>query len=102
VAFELWSHKMLRWLAPLLMATALVSNLALVRQGWAVLALMVQAGFYTLALASRLEARLPRAVRRASSVAYYFASMNWALAVGLWRFLRGSQAAAWDRTARPT
>ena len=81
---QLWSQRMLRRLAPLLMATALVSNLALVRQGWAVLSLMVQAGFYTLALASRLEARLPRAIRRASSVAYYFASMNWALAVGLW------------------
>ena len=34
------------------------------------------------------------------SVAYYFVTMNLAIAVGFWRFLRNSQSAAWERTAR--
>gem|GEM_PF-6320620 len=29
-----------------------------------------------------------------------FAEMNAALAVGFWRFLRGLQKVAWERTAR--
>jgi len=33
-------------------------------------------------------------------VAYYFVTMNLAIVVGFWRFLRQSQAAAWERTAR--
>ena len=31
-------------------------------------------------------------------MAYYFVTMNLAIAVGFWRFLRNSQRAAWDRT----
>jgi hypothetical protein len=39
-------------------------------------------------------------VRRIAGVAYYFVAMNLAIAVGFWRFLRSSQGAAWERTAR--
>ena len=42
----------------------------------------------------------PSVVRRVAGVAYYFVTMNLAIAVGFWRFLRNSQAAAWERTAR--
>ena len=42
----------------------------------------------------------PSLVRRVAGVAYYFVTMNLAIAVGFWRFLRNSQAAAWERTAR--
>ena len=53
---------------------------------------------YLLAAAGRLGAGGP--ARRLASVAHYFVAMNAALAVGFWRFLRGTQRATWQRTER--
>jgi hypothetical protein len=58
-----------------------------------------QLGFYALALLGSVAVG-PSVVRRVTGVAYYFVTMNLAIAVGFWRFLRNSQAAAWERTAR--
>jgi hypothetical protein len=55
--------------------------------------------FYALALGGKANV-FKGQLRRVASVAYYFVTMNFALAVGLWKFLRGQQGAAWDRTAR--
>jgi cellulose synthase/poly-beta-1,6-N-acetylglucosamine synthase-like glycosyltransferase len=97
-AFAFWSHKLLRWCAPALMAVALLSNLLLTHRGFYLATLVLQAGFYLLAWLGR-EGR-GWAGRRVAKVAYYFVSMNAAMVVGFWRFLRNSQRAAWDRTAR--
>jgi cellulose synthase/poly-beta-1,6-N-acetylglucosamine synthase-like glycosyltransferase len=98
-AFAFWSHKLLRWCAPGLMAVALVANAFLFEQLLYKITLVSQLGFYALALAGRYSVfrGLPK---RAASVAYYFVTMNLAIVVGFWRFLRSSQQAAWDRTAR--
>jgi cellulose synthase/poly-beta-1,6-N-acetylglucosamine synthase-like glycosyltransferase len=99
-AYAFWSHKVLRWVAPLLMVVALAANLFLLDEGLLYPVLFGgQLAFYLLACAGRLR-RLPRVVARLASVAYYFMYMNLALAVGFWRFLRNSQSAAWERTAR--
>lgn len=100
VAYAFWSHKALRWMAPFLMALALVANAFLApRSPFYALLLLAQLGFYALALAGT-SPRLKGPLQRAASTARYFVSMNLALAVGLWRYLRGSQGAAWERTAR--
>jgi cellulose synthase/poly-beta-1,6-N-acetylglucosamine synthase-like glycosyltransferase len=98
-AFAFWSHKVLRWCAPALMALAFVANCFLVRSAGYRVALAAQLLFYGLAAAGRAE-WFDGALRRAASVAYYFVKMNAAIVVGFWRFLRGSQAPAWERTAR--
>lgn len=98
-AFAFWSHKLLRWCAPALMALALLSNLLLLDRGFFRATLAAQLLFYALAYAGKtawFEGRL----RTAASAAYYFVTMNAALAVGFWRFLRNSQRAAWERTVR--
>lgn len=100
VSFAFWSHKLLRWVAPFLMALAVASNFALLHHTWAWLTLGLQAVFYGLALAGAQGAFRQSPLRRPASIAYYFTSMNYALAVGFWRFVRNSQAAAWNRTAR--
>jgi cellulose synthase/poly-beta-1,6-N-acetylglucosamine synthase-like glycosyltransferase len=100
VSFAFWSHKVLRWVAPFLMATAAASNLMLLGHHWAWFTLLAQICFYGLALAGAHGYSRKGALERAASVAYYFTSMNIALAVGFWRFVRNSQAAAWNRTAR--
>lgn len=98
-AFAFWSHKVLRWCAPALMVVGLLSNLLLLGSAFYRATLFAQFLFYALAWAGSTGA-LPGALRRVGSIAYYFVSMNVAIAVGFWRFLRNSQRAAWDRTAR--
>ena len=98
-AFAFWSHKVLRWCAPALMALAFVANCFLLASPVYRVLLAGQLLFYGMAFAGKAR-WFDGALRRAASVAYYFVTMNVAIAVGFWRFARGSQAAAWERTAR--
>jgi cellulose synthase/poly-beta-1,6-N-acetylglucosamine synthase-like glycosyltransferase len=101
LAFAFVAHKLLRWAAPALLGVAFASNLVAAGSvgAWGYrLLLAVQLAFYALAIAGRHGVAGP--LRRAASLAYYFVAMNAALAVGFWRFVRGTQGAAWDRTER--
>jgi cellulose synthase/poly-beta-1,6-N-acetylglucosamine synthase-like glycosyltransferase len=98
-AFAFWSHKVLRWCAPALMLLALAANAALLEVPVYRVTMAVQVAFYCLAAFGSVAVG-PSLVRRISGIAYYFVTMNLAIAVGFWRFLRNSQAAAWERTAR--
>lgn len=99
-AFAFWSHKLLRWFAPALMGTALVANLFLLDSVFYRFTLLAQGLFYALAYLGKVGALKRGTAKRVASVAYYFVTMNLAIVVGFWRFLRNSQRAAWDRTAR--
>ncbi|KFE70411.1 glycosyltransferase family 2 protein [Hyalangium minutum] len=98
-AFAFWSHKLLRWCAPALMAVALLANLFLLDSVFYRLTLFTQVLFYALAYLGKTGV-LKGTGRRIASMAYYFVTMNMAIVVGFWRFLRNAQKAAWDRTAR--
>lgn len=101
LCFAFVSHKLLRWAAPFLLAAALLANgfLAAEPGAWGYrLLFLAQAGFYGLAAVGWRGAG--GWLRRYASTAHYFVAMNAALAFGLWRFLRGTQRAAWERTAR--
>jgi cellulose synthase/poly-beta-1,6-N-acetylglucosamine synthase-like glycosyltransferase len=100
-SFAFWSHKLLRWCAPALMAAALLANLFLLDSVFYRLTLFTQLMFYALAYLGKAGV-LKGTGRRAASVAYYFVTMNLAIVVGFWRFVRNAQKAAWDRTARAT
>ncbi|NBD09325.1 glycosyltransferase family 2 protein [Corallococcus silvisoli] len=99
-AFAFWSHKLLRWCAPALMVAAFVANLFLLDRTFYWVTFAGQTFFYALAYLGRSGVFKRGAAKKAASVAYYFVTMNMAIAVGFWRFLRNSQRAAWDRTAR--
>jgi cellulose synthase/poly-beta-1,6-N-acetylglucosamine synthase-like glycosyltransferase len=98
LAFAFVSHKLLRWLTPFLLAAACLASvqLAAAPGAWGVRALLAAevAGAVLAAAGAR------GAGGRLAAFAAYFVTMNAALAVGLWRFLRRSQRAAWDRTER--
>ena len=98
-AFAFWSHKVLRWCAPALMLIALAANIALLDEAFYQVTMGLQITFYGLAALGSLAVG-PSVVRRTTGIAYYFVTMNLAIAVGFWRFLRNSQGAAWERTAR--
>ncbi len=101
VFFAFVSHKLLRWATPLLLPVALLATaaLAVTPGAWGYrLLLVAQLGFYGLALAGWQGVAGP--LGRVASVAHYFVAMNVALAVGFWRFVRGTQGPTWRRTER--
>jgi len=99
LAFTFFSHKVLRWLGPFLLAGALLGSLLLSAQPFYRGCLLAQVVFYTLAAGGVLLPPRP-APLKAVRLATMFAGMNLALLVGFVRWARGRQAAAWHRTAR--
>ncbi|WP_162250417.1 MULTISPECIES: glycosyltransferase family 2 protein [unclassified Lysobacter] len=93
-AWQLWSHKLLRYLSPVFWMLALLANLALALQGRYVWLLALQLallfsgllGFTTLRLSGK---------SRFLTKPYYFLLTNLASAVSLFRFLRGERIVTW-------
>ncbi|MBI1749146.1 MAG: glycosyltransferase family 2 protein [Acidobacteria bacterium] len=98
-AFAYFSHKVVRWLVPLFLLAALVSNAVLAARPFFAAALAAQAAFYLLALAgySRQRHGAPAGI---FAVAYYFSVMNLALLHGMARYLTGRQQVMWTATPR--
>jgi cellulose synthase/poly-beta-1,6-N-acetylglucosamine synthase-like glycosyltransferase len=91
-SWQLFSHKWLRYLAPVFQLAALVSNIALVGQGsWWNGILAMQAVFYVLASLGFLGYRMPGPL----SFPYYLCLLNAAAGVALVRFLRGQKQVTW-------
>jgi cellulose synthase/poly-beta-1,6-N-acetylglucosamine synthase-like glycosyltransferase len=95
-SFQLVSHKLLRWLMPVLMAGMLLTNAVLATgstfYAWL---LAAQLAFYALALAGhalRERAGLPRFV----AVPYYFCLVNVASALGIIDAFRGRTYTTWS------
>jgi len=102
------SHKVLRWIGPALLATALAANVALVGLTWSARSpsgalyaglLTVQGVFYALAAVGHGIRRHP--LPRVVSVPYYFSLANLAAAAGFVKWLLKRQSVTWvqaDRT----
>ena len=94
-AFCIWSHKVLRYVAFVFMATALVSNVMLARHSRLFAALLiVQLALYALALLGLLR-NLPSPVRKLTALPTYFLASNVAFAIAAARFFRGESMATW-------
>jgi biofilm PGA synthesis N-glycosyltransferase PgaC len=98
-AWAFFSHKTLRWLAPVFLILALGASAALSAEPLYLTALIAQLGFYGLALAGYL--RIDRGTLPTSMyVPFYFTTMNMAALLGLLRFLRRRQTVQWRKAAR--
>lgn len=99
VAFAFFSHKVLRWLMPHAMVLALASNLLLADRPVYATLLAGQIAFYASACigwrysCSGITPRLLRAP-------LFFVSMNVALLLGWWQYLRGRSSGVWARSVR--
>jgi cellulose synthase/poly-beta-1,6-N-acetylglucosamine synthase-like glycosyltransferase len=93
-SWQLLSHKVLRYLAPLFQAGALVANcvLAFGSPAWGAL-LVLQVAFYLAAAAGLLLPRMPW--RGALMPAAYLCLINAASAFAWWGFLRGKRQVIW-------
>jgi hypothetical protein len=95
VSLQLWSHKVLRWLVPVFMALALVSNIALFDDGLLYrLTLAGQLLFYGAAVLGALLARstsLPKLI----AGPYYFCLANAASLQGILEYFAGRDYTTW-------
>jgi cellulose synthase/poly-beta-1,6-N-acetylglucosamine synthase-like glycosyltransferase len=95
-AWQLWSHKLLRYLSFLPLALAVVLNWYLLPSGPIyVFGVVMQVLFAALALSALVG---PRALGRSALGRYcfYFALLNWASAVAFTRFLRREKQVLWQ------
>jgi cellulose synthase/poly-beta-1,6-N-acetylglucosamine synthase-like glycosyltransferase len=91
-AFELASHRLLRYATPLLHAAALALNLALLGEGWVYAATL--AGQVAVLAAALLGRVLPFAPLR---VARYYVMTTASIALGLWDRLRRGASGTWEK-----
>jgi cellulose synthase/poly-beta-1,6-N-acetylglucosamine synthase-like glycosyltransferase len=91
-AFELFSHRLLRYLSPFLHLLAFVTNIALLGQGWVYV--VTYAFQLALIVAALLGGQFPLAPLR---VARYYALTTASIAAGLWDRLRQGPPAAWEK-----
>lgn len=100
VAYAFFSHKLLRWLAPLLLLALFAANVALApSSAFYAWVLGGQCAFYAAALVARLLGARTRRYKLLL-IPFYFVSMNAALLLGLFRALFVRENGSWNRIER--
>jgi len=96
VAFELWSHKIIRWFVPHLLLVALLATIILAYDSslyrWILASELVVIGTALLGLAADYAGRRLGPL----GLPYYTIAMNLALFVGFWRFVFKKQPSTWE------
>jgi cellulose synthase/poly-beta-1,6-N-acetylglucosamine synthase-like glycosyltransferase len=98
-ALQMISHKVLRWLVPVLLLTLLAASIALAAAPFYKAMLALQLVFYLLALLGYL---LQQRVGRLAPLYLpaYFCAINLGAFLGLWNFLRGERYRIWKPVSR--
>ena len=98
-AWQVWSHKIMRWLAPWFLALVFLTNLLLLGgRGIYWLTFVAQLAFYGAALLAHFSASAKgNAVIR---IIYFFVQVNVAVADAFRRLLTGKRMTTWQPSAR--
>lgn len=99
VAFQLFSHKVLRWLVPFFLLGLLVTNVFLLGIPFYNAAFIAQVLFYSLAFGGFLLERA-RIRFRPLALPLYFVTVNAAAAVAIYRIWKGYKAVTWETVRR--
>ena len=98
-AFQIWSHKLMRWGVPWFMLALAIITILQQGQGFVYsLALMLQLAFYSLALAGWLIASLRENIL--IRIIFFFVQTNLALAQATLMFLSGRRMTVWTPSQR--
>jgi len=94
ISFQLFSHKILRWMVPLFLVLLLAANFALINQPYFRGLLILQLCFYALAL---LQVLVPLHRRwKPLGLPLYFCTLNAAAVLGAIDLLRGKKHVVWQ------
>jgi cellulose synthase/poly-beta-1,6-N-acetylglucosamine synthase-like glycosyltransferase len=95
VAFQLLSHKVLRWFVPELLLVAFLANVFLLGSVFYNVTLALQLSFYLFALAGwAVEKR--KVLARPLTIPLYFMTVNLAAVVAKYRIWKGHKAVTWE------
>jgi cellulose synthase/poly-beta-1,6-N-acetylglucosamine synthase-like glycosyltransferase len=94
ITFQLFSHKILRWMVPVFLLLLLAGNVALMGQPYFRILLILQLCFYALAL---LQVIVPMHRRwKPLGIPLYFCTLNAAAFLGVIELLRGRKHVIWQ------
>ncbi|WP_084777635.1 glycosyltransferase family 2 protein [Natrialba sp. SSL1] len=102
-SFQIFSHKILRWLSPVFLLLALLSNLIIVlfyNSLFYELLLLSQLIFYMLALTGFAYGKKYSSPPLIFHIPYYFLISNYGLLIGLWNFIHGQNIITWETEDR--
>jgi cellulose synthase/poly-beta-1,6-N-acetylglucosamine synthase-like glycosyltransferase len=98
IAFQLWSHKVLRWFTPIFVLCIFLGSALLIDHQWAQLLFITQSIFY---LTAAFAAMVPAFRRsRLLNLPLYFCSINAASMVSLFQLLEGRHFTVWEPVRR--
>jgi len=93
-AFQIASHRLIRYLTPLLHLVALAANIALLGHGWVyAVTLAAQAAILLAALLGRFVPLAPLRMAR------YYVLTTASIAAGLWDRVRRGSPGTWEKAA---
>jgi cellulose synthase/poly-beta-1,6-N-acetylglucosamine synthase-like glycosyltransferase len=93
-AFQLWSHKIMRWIVPLFLIVLLIANLALIDLPFYKFTLAVQLFFYAAAL---LNILVPLHRQwKPLGIPLFFCTLNAAALVSMFEICRGRKYVTWQ------
>lgn len=96
VSFQLFSHKILRWIAPVFLASFLITNASLFHLNYFYKICMgIQVIFYTLSVIGFMLRNKERKLK-AFYLPFYFCAMNMAAVAGFWQFAHGKVKVTWN------
>ena len=98
-AFCFFSHRVLRWITPVLLLIAFLTSLALIHRALFALLVIAQCAFYLMAWLGYLRKKRGKAAG-ICALPLHFCTMNLALLLGLVRYLSGRHSLAWTATPR--
>lgn len=99
IAYAFWSHKVFRWLTPLLLFLILFSNTMLLHISLFKYFFIFQFLYYFFALIGYLFSKIKINIWF-FSLPYYFILTNLAIIVGFYRFVLNKHSATWQSTER--
>jgi hypothetical protein len=98
-AYQFFCHKLLRWLVPLFLFSAFLSNLVLAfGSGGYLIILLCQIAFYGTAAFIIVKKEPPKNILM--KVPAYFLSVNIAITLAWWRYLSGYRVLMWTPSER--
>lgn len=98
-AYQYFCHKLLRWLVPLFLCTAIAANVVLSFQSLTYLVILIfHLAFYGIAILG-WNAKTPPS-RAMLKIPLYFVTVNMAIVVAWWRFLSGKRMVMWVPSER--
>lgn len=98
-AFQVFSHKVMRWLVPWFLLVLFVSSMMLLpRGGIYTLAFLAQLVFYGVVIAAHLSPAIR--AKGFAKIPYFFVQVNYAIAHATLQFLSGRRMTVWSPSQR--